>query len=145
MKQLSIFILATAAFASGWLAAPRYRAGAASVSIVRDTVVRHDTVRVHIPVPTEAKPSERIVTIHDTIHLPAERRVYEDTVFRAVVSGIEPRLDSLTFYRPVQTITLRSERQSSPWGIGVTAGAAVTSHGLTPSITFGITYTIKRW
>lgn len=77
------------------------------------TTVRHDTVRVDVPM---------------------ERRVYaEDSLYRAVVSGYRPSLDSLTVYPTITTITIRErERIPAPrLSFGVTAGpsALVTPGG----------------
>lgn len=82
-------------------------------SYIRDTVrayfttVRHDTVLAAVPI---------------------ERRVYaEDSLYRAVVSGWRPSLDSLTLYPKTTTITIR-EREVVPrsrWSVGATVGPSV--------------------
>ena len=82
-------------------------------SYIRDTVrayfttVRHDTVLAAVPI---------------------ERRVYtEDSLYRAVVSGWRPSLDSLTLFPKTTTITIR-EREVVPrskWSVGATVGPSV--------------------
>ena len=76
-----------------------------------DTLTLHDTL-------TTAKPHyivERIVdsiTVkvpvveHDTIlvNLPRTQKVYQDSTYRAVVSGFAPNLDTITVYRKTQYI-----------------------------------------
>ena len=68
------------------------------------TVIRHDTIKVDSPVPVYKYIREKeYVTItdsllvHDTvthiIELPREYLVYKDTSYRAVVSGLRPRLE----------------------------------------------------
>lgn len=114
---------------------------------MRDTIVMRDTLRIHIPAPSETRAEVRYVIVRDTIRLPAEQRVYADSSYRAVVSGIDPRLDSLTLYPPLRTITVTRTLPvppRSPWGLGLSAGLSVTPHGLTPSITLGLTYTFKN-
>ncbi len=48
--------------------------------------------------------------IHDTttqlVYLPREYMVYKDTSYRAVVSGVQPRLDSIEVYRTTITNTI---------------------------------------
>lgn len=129
-----------------------------------DTVLLRDTLRISIPA-YRATASPRAVTAthgdSDSITLRAEQRVYADSTFRAVVSGIDPRLDSLTIYPRHPVITMTETRHihtsegaartnaatartavaaRSRWSLGITAGATATSHGLTPGITFGLTY-----
>lgn len=94
-----------------------------------DTIVRerpvyvasyvYDTVRTHF------------TTIqHDTVlvNVPMERRVYEeDSLYRAVVTGWNPVLESLTIYPTVTTVTIR-EKIKTPaprFSFGVTAGPSV--------------------
>ncbi|MDE5749672.1 MAG: hypothetical protein K2H87_02755 [Duncaniella sp.] len=88
-------------------------------AIMRDTIVMRDTLRLSIPAPSETRAEVRYVIVRDTIRLPAEQRVYADSSFRAVVSGIDPRLDSLTLYTPVRTVPVTRTRPApprSPWG-----------------------------
>lgn len=115
------------------------------MNFIGDTIVYRDTVRVRIPVPVkEPIPVEQIryITVRDTIRLPAERRVYEDTLYRAVVSGIDPRLDSLSIY-PSRMVVTRTSATLRHWGLGVTAGISLTPRGPQPSIGIGLTYMIR--
>lgn len=82
----------------------------------------------------------------DTLTMRAETRVYADSNYRAVVSGIDPRLDSLVIYRPETTVT-RLLTESRPtrhdarrWSLGVTAGVTATRHGLAPGVCIGLSY-----
>lgn len=126
-----------------------------------DTVFRRDTVYATIPTYSEA-PAPRTVTLSrkaithcdsDSLTLRAVTRVYSDSLFRAVISGVDPRLDSLTLIRPIPTVTRSvttsihtnplgptSGGHSSRWSLGITAGATLTSHGLIPGLTLGLTY-----
>ncbi|MDE6370654.1 MAG: hypothetical protein K2K92_04105 [Duncaniella sp.] len=82
----------------------------------------------------------------DTLTLRAETRVYADSNYRAVVSGIDPRLDSLVIFRPETTVTrMVTEGQqvrndTRRWSLGVTAGVTATSHGLAPGVCIGVSY-----
>lgn len=92
-------------------------------------------------------------TADSVLYLPVllEQKVYEDSTYRAVVSGpsIEqygPRLDSISVYSRKTTVyqTKTVYVEPSPWSFGVTAGVTVTGKGVEPGITAGVTYTIWR-
>ena len=98
--------------------------------------------------------AENVPGIADSVlYLPVllEQKVYEDSTYRAVVSGpsIEqygPRLDSISIYSRKTTVyqTKTVYVEPSPWSFGVTAGVTVTGKGVEPGITTGVTYTIWR-
>lgn len=110
------------------------------VIVQTDTIVKLDTI-------TRERPVFRYSYIHDTVRtyfttvrrdtvlvdVPIETRVYaEDSLYRAVVSGWRPSLDSMTVYPKTVTITIK-EREITPaprWSVGVTAGPSVLA---TPS------------
>lgn len=117
--------------------------------VITRTVVEKDTFLVRIEAPAETVVTTRFIPYpvgRDTVFVPEERRVYEDSSYRAVVSGFRPALDSLTIYprRVVETRLLPAPRRSR-WGIGVTAGAAITPGGVSPALTVGVTYTFAEF
>ena len=118
------------------------------------TITHRETLRICVPqpaIPAEKEicyipiPASRINTEtsdSDTIMIRRETRIYADSTFRAVVSGADPRLDSLTIYPPVSIVKTVTTRRLPRWGLGITAGAVATRHGLQPGISVGITYRI---
>lgn len=102
--------------------------------VIRDTVqfTIHDTI-------TREKPVFVASYIHDTVRayfttikhdtvtvdVPIERKVYqEDSLYRAVISGWRPSLDSLSIYPTITTITIR-EKVKTPapkLSLGATIG-----------------------
>ncbi len=93
------------------------------------TVVKTDTVLVSAPIAVfwQILPNDTI-RIGDTL-LHRKRVVYEDSLYRAVVSGyVDPQLDSMTVYpRTVyQTVTNDIYHTINPkkkhWGLGLQAG-----------------------
>lgn len=105
---------------------------------VASSVIRHDTVRLAT--------LERDTVFVD---VPIERRVYEeDSLYRAVVSGWHPSLDTLMVFPKTTTITIR-ETVPVPdrrrWGIGIQAGAGVGKDGLTPYVGVGVSYNLLSW
>lgn len=119
-----------------------------------DTVVVRDTVRETILVP-KVRYLTRVDTVllpvpGDTVEVPVlvpiSRNVYEGEDYRAVVSGFRASLDTLDIFRKTQTVTntvvQRVEVPGKPkrWGIGVSAGYALTPQGVKPYIGAGISY-----
>lgn len=95
--------------------------------IKRDTVIIKDTVEVKIPIPKEIEvirydtitlPSTKDSTLFPIV-LPLEKQVYEDSTFRAVISGYKPHLDSLTIYPIKTTITERKVLKTSGNGFKI--------------------------
>ena len=102
--------------------------------VIRDTVTYtiHDTI-------TREKPVFKYSYIHDTVRayfttiehdtvevdVPIERKVYqEDSLYRVVISGWRPSLDSLSIYPTITTITIREKVKTPPpkLSLGITAG-----------------------
>ena len=119
-----------------------------------DTVVVRDTVRETVLVP-KVRYLTRVDTVlllvpGDTVKVPVlvpiSRKVYEGEDYRAVVSGFRASLDTLDIFRKTQTVTntdvQRVEVPGKPkrWGIGVSAGYALTPQGVKPYIGAGISY-----
>lgn len=137
------FLLLLALFAGGSFLFGRKTAPRSQESqvIVRtDTCIVVDTLCVSTPVFRYSYIHDTVRTYfttlqHDTVqvNVPIERRVYaEDSVYRAVVSGWRPRLDSLTIYPTTTTVTVTNTILSKPakWSFGITAGPSVLA---TPS------------
>lgn len=112
-----------------------------------ETIRVTDTVRIKIVSPVRTAPTTRYVAIspHDTlagrddsIRVAAREAVYTDSTYRAVVSGVGARLDSLTLYAPRSTVIL--SRPAPRWSLGIAAGIGVTTTGFTPAVTLGVCY-----
>ena len=78
-----------------------------------------------------------------TVLLPMERKVYADSAYRAVVSGIDVRLDSIAVYPRTITVT-RTVPAKAPrrWGIGIQGGVGITPKGIQPYAGLGAYYRI---
>ena len=106
-----------------------------------DSVTVHDTITRYKPVFVASHIHDTVRTYfttvrHDTVEavVPIEVRVYaEDSLYRAVVSGWRPSLDSLVLFPKTTTITIREKVKTPPpkLSLGVTAGpsALVTPQG----------------
>ena len=116
-------------------------------------VVRIDTIRDTVPVPKYVH-IIRYDTIHDTadgkpIHLPIPISRYlftDDSTYRMEVEGYNVKANSIEVYpRTVtQTVIQRVEVPGKPkrWGIGVSAGAALTPQGIRPYLGVGMQYNL---
>ena len=83
------------------------------------------------------------------ISVPREHKVYQDTSYRAVVSGYLPSLDSLTIYQKTITKTITLKPKPYKWSIGVHAGYGVSAQNgtlmLAPHIGVGVSYNFIRF
>ena len=125
------------------------------------TVVKHDTIKIDSPVPVYKYVKEKeYIAIHDTtlltetdtfvkvIELPREYLVYKDSTYRAVVSGVQPRLDSIEVYRQNSTyyITKYVERKKRPvFSISVGPGVSYDGKKVKPAIQATAGFVIKSW
>lgn len=105
---------------------------------------------------------EKLVYLRDTIRIPVpytdtvfisvprEYKVYEDSLYRAVISGYSPRLDSIVVYQRqlTKTITITNKQKPSRWGVGIYAGYGLSvSQGKiahAPHVGVGVSYNLIR-
>ena len=123
------------------------------------TVVRHDTIKVDSPVPVhhyiKEKDTAFVVltdvkkdTVKELVFLPREYMVYKDSTYRAVVSGVQPRLDSIEIYRKNFTTTVTKYvevKKLSRWGLGLQAGYGFDGKKLRPYVGAGVQYNLISW
>ena len=123
--------------------------------VVRDTIVQEKPVyRTISQVRTEYVPVCDTIRIQDTLFVPVPiaTKVYEDSLYRAEVSGYRASLDRLEIYQQERIITQTipvQVKERKRWGIGVQAGYGVsTPNGkpvLSPYIGIGVSYDLIRW
>lgn len=117
--------------------------------VVRDTIMRDRPVFVdRYLVRTDTVK----LAVHDTtlrvdsvlVDVPIERRIYEeDSLYRAVVSGYRPSLDSLLVYRTTTEITkFVPVPVKKRWGVGIQAGYGFGRQGISPYVGVGISYNL---
>ena len=121
-----------------------------------DTLIVVDTIRITEPVEVFREVRDTmwvdvgdIIVVHDTtfIPLPREYVTYQDTSYKAVVSGFVPRLEEIEVYPKTQYITIQTEKtrtvmKPTRFGVGVQAGYGVTPKGFQPYVGVGISYNI---
>lgn len=131
-----------------------------AVTIQVDTLTVHDTLRVTEPVIVDRIVKDTMlvevsstVVYHDTTYIPLPREwvTYQDSMYKAVVSGYIPRLEEIEVYPTREVITVQTERtvtvpKRTHWGLGVQAGYGVSSRGeLSPYLGVGVSYNILSW
>ena len=119
-------------------------------------IVRIDTVRDTLLVPKYVH-VEHFDTIRDTvdgnpIYLPVPISSYlftDDSTYLIDMEGYNVKARSIEVYpRTItQTVIERIEVPAKPkrWGIGVSAGGALTPHGVQPYIGVGVQYNLILW
>lgn len=73
------------------------------------------------------------------VKIPITQKVYEDSTYKAFVSGYKASLDSFYIYPQTKIITIREKPKR--WHIGITAGYGITPKGFQPYLGLGCTYT----
>jgi len=132
--MLGLLLLAVVCSVLGFAVGRKWHRNDPESQVIRDTITCTilDTIVLE-------KPIYRYSYIHDTIRtyfttiqhdsvlvdVPIERKVYaEDSLYRAVVSGWHPQLDTLTIYPKTTTITITNTVKTPPpkFSVGITAG-----------------------
>lgn len=143
------------AFSMGRISAPKEVVKAEKVRV--DTLLVRDTITREMPVyRTNIVRDTITLFVHDTIpvYLPREVKIYEDSLYRAEVSGVFPSLDRIDIYQRKEIVTIEVEKQVAVpvrqrWGIGIQAGYGAYLYEQTirtaPYIGVGLTYNIISW
>lgn len=74
------------------------------------------------------------------VQIPISQKVYEDTLYKAYVSGYEPKLDSITIKQKTTYITHTIRDKESRFRIGLQAGYGLTPKGMMPYFGVGLSY-----
>lgn len=131
-------------------------------SLVIDTVlfykpVPHDSVVVRYVtkvLPVVPNTGNGISTRTDTmtgvadsaeVIIPITQKIYEDSTYKAFVSGYDVALDSIAVYN--KTVTIREKELATKQprlGFGIICGAGYGRQGLSPFIGMGVYYRIGK-
>lgn len=110
-------------------------------------VTRTEFRTLRLPVmlfaPADTVWRERTVVDSVEVEVPMERRMYQDSNYRAQVSGpaiggLHPSLDWVEVYNRTTTIAKKPSR----WGFGVQVGYGMSREGLSPYVGVGVNYNI---
>lgn len=125
----------------------------ASKIVIRDTITVTDTMTIYKPYPIiEYVGKTDTLIVNDTIfvEIPISTKVYEDSLYKAWVSGYKPSLDSLVLFQPKEVITEqvfvpKIEKKRARWGIGIQAGYGTDFQEFSPYIGVGVHYNVFSW
>lgn len=169
MEKVMFMTALLLAFVAGMCAGMRCGGGDDAGRVV-DVVTVRDTVTERLPAAVAARDAGRVslrvaatavravaaadsavadsvATAVDTVavELPVTSREYSGAGYRAWVSGIEPRLDSISIVNEtvVATTAGRAGRRQGRLGVGVTLGLGIGPGGkVGPAAAIGITYSL---
>ena len=154
---LLLLLVGVAGFVLGRRSMPRIT----RIETQVDTLVIRDTITREIPRFTHMYVRDSIyITVLDTLRqidtvwLPREVKVYEDERYRAEVSGYQPSLDRIDIYTQDRVVTqevVKTVKQKTRWGVGISAGYGVAINTTdqtfkpAPYIGVGIHYNLISW
>lgn len=115
-------------------------------------VIKHDTITIIPQVEriyrrdTIMIPIRDTIKVSDTVYASVDReyKVYSDSLYRAIVSGYQPRLDSLELYQKTIKEYLYIDGNKR-WHVGLQAGFGVSVNRnpqYIPYIGLGVTYSL---
>lgn len=98
-------------------------------------VIKTDTITAYLPIEIEKRilvkdtiaiPITDTLLRVDTLYLPREQKVYEDSSYRAIVSGVCPRLDSIEVYQKTIEITkIATQKEWRKFDYGIQGGVGL--------------------
>ena len=103
-------------------------------------VVRYATKSLAVARDSVAKDTTQSVNDSVKVQIPISQKVYEDTLYKAYVSGYEPKLDSITIKQRTTYITHTIRDKESRFRIGLQAGYGLTPKGMQPYVGIGVSY-----
>lgn len=150
---LAMLILIATAFLAGHRVGSD-KSASSRTTIKTETKTIIDTTFIEKPVYVDRYFKDSIIVVindtilvHDTtyMYLPREYKVYQDSSYRAVVSGFEPRLDSIETYNATKIVAIETAPPSKPrsrWSISIHAGYGMSREGLSPTLSAGVSYSL---
>lgn len=104
---------------------------------VDSLVIRYITKS--LPIASDSA-TKQFVSDSVKVQIPISQKVYEDTLYRAYISGYEPNLDSITIKQRTTYITHTIRDKESRFRIGLQAGYGLTPKGMQPYVGVGLSY-----
>ena len=118
---------------------------------IRDTIVQYEPVSVtKTVVRKDTVAVTDTLTLRDTLFVFLEREQirWEDSLAVVYASGVNPQVDSVIHYtndRIITIETVKTIKEKARWGLGIQAGAGLSSQGLVPYVGLGVNYNILSW
>ena len=109
------------------------------------TVVRVDTLLISAPMPVFWRFTGDTIRVGDTV-VQREQVVYQDSLYKAWVSGYRPKLDRLEIYPRMITHTITNDiyhpAKKRWFGIGIQAGYGYPTGAY---VGIGVSYNLFMW
>ena len=154
MKWLPYILIVAFAFGLGWFVKPSPDTVIGeSIKTVTNTVteVRVDTFLLYSPIPYITQFAGDSVEVNGQ-QVARTRKIYGDSTYTAVISGVDPRLDAIAVFPKIITKTVTNDifhttiqyvkEKPRRFGLSVTAGYGFTKDGLSPAVVLGVSYRI---
>lgn len=148
MKNTLIILLFLAVLVASFFLGRHTKEGTEILKRDTVTIVKTDTLRLTEIKPVKVRTKDTIyipisdtLTIRDTTYmvLPREEKTYQDSNFRAVVSGFRPSLDTIDIYKKTVYKNIYQTEKSKRYGIGVIGGLGYSDQ-VRPFIGIGVYY-----
>lgn len=78
-----------------------------------------------------------------SVIIPITQKIYEDSTYRAYVSGYNPSLDSIKILRFTEQVNIRAPTKQPRFSVGIQGGYGYTPKGFQPYIGVGVT--VNLW
>ena len=154
---IAFILILTALYVIGstFLYKPKEIPTESKIEVRTDTIYLKDTVVIETPIEVERiKVKDKY--IQDTVYIensptiadiPIEQAIYQDTNYLAVVSGFQPKLDSLVIYNNNKVITNEiTKYKQKKWNYGIVGGVGygLTSNKIDCWVGVGVSYTFGK-
>lgn len=85
-----------------------------------------------------------VENIPDSVNviIPISQNVYEDSTYKAWISGYHTTIDSIYVFPRNEVITIITTPKKKRWHIGSSVGYGITPDGLQPYVGLSVTYSI---
>ena len=114
-----------------------------------DTQIKKDSVpkfgeEINFPTKIDNKGNSPDISVNfpDSmeVQIPITQKVYEDSTYKAYISGYNASLDSIYTYPQTKIVTIKEKPKR--WHLSVSAGYGITPKGFQPCLMVGVSYTI---
>lgn len=144
---------AVVVFGIGFFTGYHYKNG--KMPVESTTEIVYDTINYYSPVPKDslvihyetrklptAGKEKQPTTDSVEVEIPIVQNVYEDSTYKAWVSGYDVRLDSVRIINKTEIITNTIKQKKKPWGIGIGVGYGVGAKGISPFVGITLSYNL---
>ncbi|MBE9487863.1 MAG: hypothetical protein IMY73_01650 [Bacteroidetes bacterium] len=116
------------------------------------TIVKTDTIK-QLDVRYTTKYLDRVVvdtlrsvdSVYVRVEVPISRYIFEDSLYRAEVSGYGVELNSIELYNSKTVESRIFIKKRSPFSLSLSAGYGISDKGLSPYLGVGVSYNLLNF